>query len=74
MGMGLEDFLSEDTIGDAETYHDNPKLDKKKLFEPHLCPSCGNEAEHVRNSQYRCTEPQDVCDTLYYFSVNRDNA
>lgn len=71
--MALEDFVTE---SDEPDYHDNPKLNKEKLHEPHLCPNCGNEGEHIRGNEWRCTTDKKECETITYrhVSYKRDNA
>lgn len=71
--MALEDFASD---SDEPEYHENSKLNKKKLHEEEYCPNCGKEGEHVRGSQWRCTTPSSECETITYRHPNyeRNNA
>lgn len=52
--MGLEAFKTE------------PKRvgDKEKFRKPELCPDCGEEGQHVRGTEYRCTTDRDECEVL----------
>lgn len=61
--MGLESFIEE-----QEQYHENHKIDKEKLHVSELCPSCSDNAEHVRGTEYRCKNNR--CEVLYYFSTD----
>lgn len=62
--MGLDSFKK------SNKYHKNNKINKRKLFDPELCPDCGERAEHVRGIEWRCNT--DGCDTIYYFDWNTD--
>lgn len=61
--MALSDFKTEDK---SNSYHDNRKLDKKKLHKDNICSSCGKEARNVRGSEWKCTTPRDECEVITY--------
>lgn len=63
--MGLSAYKEQE-----ESYHDNDKLDKEKLHKKTQCPSCGTESKHMYGNQYKCTEDQDECDTLWYITTD----
>jgi predicted RNA-binding Zn-ribbon protein involved in translation (DUF1610 family) len=69
--MGLEAFTtSNDDNEQKEHYHCNKKLDKGKLFNEDVCPKCGEEAEYLRGSEYRCKTDSSECSVIYYFANN----
>jgi len=68
--MGLEAFTTSDDSGQEEHYHDNSNLDKGELFNDEVCPRCGEEAEHLRGSEYRCNTDSSECSVVYYFANN----
>lgn len=71
--MGLEDFISSDDDINEKEYHRNNILDEERLFKDDMCPNCGNVAEHIRGSEYRCKTDSSECSVLYYFTNNFSN-
>jgi len=61
--MGLDDFI------DKTDFHDNPKLNKKRLHKSDICPTCGDSSDFSRKNEYRCTNDQ--CEVIYYFTNDR---
>jgi len=58
--MGLDAFKSTpDRVGE-----------KEKFENPELCPNCGQEGEHVRRVEWRCTTNTDECETLIWYHTN----
>lgn len=62
--MGLDDFK-----GGVDS-KPGIKWKKDRLHKEHLCPSCGEEAEHIRNNEWRCTTDRDKCEVITYFHVD----
>jgi hypothetical protein len=69
--MGLDSFISEPDKEDKTSYHDNPTLDKEKLHNPDLCPSCGKEGEHLRGIEYKCVAHHTECSVITYYTTNK---
>lgn len=64
--MGLEAFKTEpQRVGD-----------KEKFQKPELCPNCGSEGEHLRDTQWKCTTDRDECEVISWLNTNYeiDNA
>lgn len=56
--MGLENFVTEPQRA----------RDKEKFQRSELCPDCGEEGEHLRGNEYRCTTDREKCSTVTWIS------
>ena len=66
--MGLDKFSTE-SQQDSETEDETVEgiaSEKEKLRKAELCPRCGEEGEHLRTIEYRCTNPE--CESLSWFT------